>query len=76
MSRLQIPQASKQFSKFFFKKWANPGPFYVLFSFFSHYNLNTNLKKRRWCAWDSNLGPQDGRRRQNHGAMLATLAVQ
>ena len=27
---------------------------------------------RRWCAWDSNPGPQDGRRRQNHGAMAAT----
>ena len=29
------------------------------------------MKKRRWCAWDSNTGPQDGRRRQNHGAMAA-----
>ena len=23
------------------------------------------------CAWDSNLGPKDGRRRRNHGAMAA-----
>ena len=23
-------------------------------------------------AWDSNLGPQDGVRRRNHGAMAAT----
>ena len=43
-----------------------------LFSFFPRYNLNTNWKKRRWCAWDSNPGPQDGKRRQNHGAMAAT----
>ena len=56
---------------FFFLKWANPGLF-CLFSFFSRYNFNTNWKKRRWCAWDSNPGPQDGRRRRNHGAMAAT----
>ena len=44
-----------------------------LFLLFSRYNFNnTNWKKHRWCAWDSNLGPQDGRRRQNHGAMAAT----
>ena len=24
------------------------------------------------CAWDSNPGPQYGRRRRNHGAMAAT----
>ena len=29
------------------------------------------LKKCRWCAWDSNPGPQDCRCRQNHGAMAA-----
>ena len=27
---------------------------------------------RRWCSWDSKAGPQDGRCRQNHGAMAAT----
>ena len=43
-----------------------------LFLFFSHYNFNTNWKKHRWCAWDLNPGPQDGRRRQNQGAMAAT----
>ena len=42
---------------------------FCLFSLFSWYNFNnTNW----WCAWDSNPGPQDGRRRQNHGAMAAT----
>ena len=40
-----------------------------LFSFFSCYNFNTNWKKHRWCAWDSNPGLQDGRRRRNHRAM-------
>ena len=30
------------------------------------------VKKGSWCTWDSNPGPQDGRRRQNHGAMAAT----
>ena len=33
---------------------------FTLFIFFK--------KKRRWCAWDSNSGPQGGRRRRNHGA--------
>ena len=31
---------------------------FCLFSFFS-YNFNTNWKKRRWCAWDLNPGPQE-----------------
>ena len=30
------------------------------------------LKKLSYCAWDLNPGLQDGRRRQNHGAMTAT----
>ena len=30
---------------------------FCLFLSFSHYNFNnTNWKKRRWCAWDSNPG--------------------
>ena len=45
--------------------------FYLLSSF-SHYNFNnTNWNKPGWCAWDSNLWPQVGRRRQNHKAMAA-----
>ena len=36
---------------------------------------NVNRKKLRWCAWDLNLRPQDGRRRQNNGAMAATQSV-
>ena len=54
----------------FFKKMGQSRPLFCLFSFFSRYNFNTNWKKHRWCAWDSNPGPQDGRRRRNHGAML------
>ena len=46
---------------------------FCLFLLFSHYNFkNTNWKKHRWCAWDLNPGPQDGRHRWNHGAMAAT----
>ena len=41
---------------------------FCLFSLFSQYNFNnTYWKKRRWCGWDLNPGPQDGRRRQNYG---------
>ena len=47
--------------------------FWLLFSFFPQHNSITNLKKRRWCAWDSNPGLQDGRCKQNHGAMAAAL---
>ena len=56
----------------FYKNWPIPASF-CLFSFFSCYNFNTNWKKCRWCAWDSNLGPQDGRRRWNHWAMELIL---
>ena len=46
---------------------------FCLFSLFSRNNfINTNWKKRRWSAWESNPGPQNGRRRRNHGAMAAT----
>ena len=34
------------------------------------------LKWARWCAWDSNPVPQNGRRRRNHGAMAATRIVE
>ena len=52
---------------------------FVLFTFqfkWQIYNLNNiNWKKRRWCAWDSNPGPQDGRCRQIHWAMAAPLIL-
>ena len=57
-------------SRMFFK-WANPGLFLFIFVL-SRFNFkNTNWKKLRWCALDSNPLPQVGRRRQNHGAMAA-----
>ena len=47
-------------------------PLVCLFSPFSHYNFNyTNWKKHRWCAWDLNPWPQDGRCRRYHGAMAS-----
>ena len=49
--------------------------YFCLFSLFSCYNFNTNWKKHRWCAWDSNPGMQDGRCRRNHRAMAATFGV-
>ena len=56
---------------FFFKKNGPIPASFCLFLSFSHYNFN-NRKKHRWCAWDLNPGPQDGRRRRNHRAMAAT----
>ena len=51
---------------------------FCLFLFFSNSNNNfnnTNWKKCRWCAWDLNPGPQDGRRRRNHGACLPNVSL-
>ena len=61
-------------SKYNFFYMGHSRPLFCLFSLFSRNNFNTNWKKLRWCAWDSNPGPQDGRRRRNHGAMAATLS--
>ena len=56
-----------------FKNGPIPAPF-CLFLSFSHHNFNnSNSKKHRWCAWDSNPRPQDGRRRRYHGAMATAL---
>ena len=59
-------------TRFFFEKNGPIPASFCLFSLFSHYNFN-NWKKNRWCAWESNPGPHDGRRRRNHGAMAGTL---
>ena len=54
-----------------FLKWVNRSLFLFILSFL-HYNFNnTNWKKHWVCTWDSNLGPQDGRHRQNQRAMAA-----
>ena len=46
-----------------FKNMGQSRPLFRLFSYFSHSNINDNFNntswnKRRWCACDSNLGPQ------------------
>ena len=41
-------------------------PFLIIISI-----IGTNWKKHRWCAWDLNPWPPDGRCRRNHGAMAA-----
>ena len=53
-----------------------PNPVYLLFIFvlfsFQYQIQHHKLKKRKWCAWDSNPGLQDGWQRLKHGAMAAT----
>ena len=61
------------FTQFGFFKYG-PIPASFLFSFFSNSN-NTNWKQRRWFAWVSNPGLQNGRSRRNHGAMAAPHSV-
>ena len=58
--------------------FVHPGLFFVYFRPFlipitNKLSFNLNWKKHKWCAWDLNTGLQDGRRRQNHGAMAAAL---
>ena len=54
----------------FFKKMGESRPLLVYFRYFL-ITIFSNTKCW-WCAWVLNPGPQDGRRRRNHGAMLAT----
>ena len=61
-SAIQAPLLLKVLTVFLFFR-----PLFCLFLLFSRYNFNTNWKKRRWCAWDPNPGPQDGRRRRSYG---------
>ena len=56
---------------FFKKNGPIPASFSVYFRLFNM--LQFKLKKRRWCAWDSNPGRQDGRRKRIHWAMAAPL---
>ena len=43
-----------------------------LFVYFRSFLITISIQIEKWCAWDSNPGLQDGRRRRNHGAMAAT----
>ena len=60
-----------------FKKiWAEPGLFFICI--LSRYNdkystKDYKWKKHRWCAGDSNPGPQDGRCRRIHRAMAGNM---
>ena len=76
-SNTQGPGSSPVIINFYWTFFLKNGPIpasFCLCSLFSQYNFNnTNWKKRRWCAWDSNPGPQDGRCRRKQGAMAATL---
>ena len=53
-----------------FWNWANPGLFWFIFVLFTS-QFQFKLKKRSCCAWDSNPGSQDDRRRRIHWAMVA-----
>ena len=64
-------QALQLLCTFCFKLWPIPASFSFIFVLFTS-QINYKLKKHRWSAWESNPGPQDGRHRQNHGAMAAT----
>ena len=56
----------------FYYKMVQSRPLFVYFhSFLITISIQIE-QKHRWCAWDSNPRPQDGRRRWNHGAMAAT----
>ena len=59
----------------FFKYVLIPASFTFIFVLFTSL-FNYKLKKLRWCAWDLHPEPQDGRRRQNHGAMATALQKQ
>ena len=61
-----------------FKIWAKPGLLFYIFR--SFHNAMTNIAQiwlymHMWCAWDSNLGRQNVRRRRIHWAMTAPHRV-
>ena len=47
------------------------GPIAASFVYFRPYLVTISIIQncKRWCAWDSNPGLQDGRRRRNHGEL-------
>ena len=59
---------------FLFLNGPIPASFFIFHYFLITISIIQIEKKCRWCAWDLNPGPQDDRRRQNHGAMAATQA--
>ena len=65
------PWNRREIENLFFKYGPIPASFSFIFVLFTS-QINYKMKKHRWSAWDSNQGPQDGRRRRNHGAMALT----
>ena len=60
----------------FLKKMGQSWPLFpFIFVFSTCHNSNLNWKKRRWCAWDSNPGRQDGRRKRIHWATAAPQTI-
>ena len=56
-----------------FLKMSQSWPLFVYFCYFLDTISIIQIEiKLRWCAWESNPGPQDCRRRRSHGAMAAT----
>ena len=72
MERAKEPSQLRSPVFFLKKNMDQSRPLFCSFSSLPHHKSITNWKKRRWSAWDSNPGPQNGRRRRNHGAMAAT----
>ena len=63
-----------RFIVYIFLNWPNPASFLFIFVLFStQWRCSTKFdhKKCRSCAWDSNPGWQDGRRRRIHRASMA-----
>ena len=54
-------------------KMGQSRPLFVYFHHFHMTQFKYNLKKRRWCGWDSNPGWHDGRQRWIRWAMAAPL---
>ena len=59
----------------FFKIGGGGKPGLFLFLSMSQNNdkFDFKWKKHRWCDWDSNLGPQDGRRRRIQQTMAGPI---
>ena len=50
-----------------------PGLFLFLSMSQNNDKFDFKWKKHRWCDWDSNLGPQDGRRRRIQQTMAGPI---
>ena len=60
---------------FYFLKWGQSQALFVYIRLFHMTQFKYKLIKRRWCAWDSNLGQNDERCRRNHWAKAAPTTI-